>query len=251
MTQPRSVALAVGVIAAVLLAWLFNPWVTVPDGIRPVVTVAFWVAAIALLVLLYLVARAEPDSGEVQIEGPAFARFLFNNSSAGLFWLPIRLFLGFSWLDAGWHKVTDPDNAWLGGGSALRAYWERAVDIPETGRPAITYEWYRDFLNTLLAGQHETWFGPLIALGELAVGLGLLLGALTGVAAFFGAFMNMSFLLAGSASTNPVLFTMAIGLILAWKVAGSYGLDRWLLPRLGTPWRPGAVFGRSAVNRPG
>jgi thiosulfate dehydrogenase (quinone) large subunit len=249
MTRPRPIAMVVGVVAAVLLAWLFNPWFAVPEGIRPLVTVAFWVAAILLLVLLYLTARAEPDSGEVQIEGPAFARFLFNNSSAGLFWLPIRLFLGFSWLDAGWHKVTDPDNAWLGGGTALRAYWERAVDIPEAGRPAITYEWYRDFLNTLLAGNHETWFGPLIALGEVAVGLGLLFGALTGVAAFFGAFMNMSFLLAGSASTNPVLFTMAIGLILAWKVAGYYGVDRWLLPRLGTPWRPGAVFARPPGDR--
>ena len=48
--------------------------------------------------------------------------------------------------------------------------------------------------------------------------------------------MNMSFLLAGSASVNPVLFTLAIGLILAWKVAGYYGLDRWLLPILGVPW---------------
>ena len=38
--------------------------------------------------------------------------------------------------------------------------------------------------------------------------------------------MNMSFMLAGSASTNPVLFTLAVGLILAWKVAGYYGLDR-------------------------
>lgn len=36
----------------------------------------------------------------------------------------------------------------------------------------------------------------------------------------------------------------AIRLILAWKVAGYYGLDRWLLPRLGTPWRPGALFAR-------
>jgi len=49
--------------------------------------------------------------------------------------------------------------------------------------------------------------------------------------------MNMSFMLAGSASTNPVLFTLAIGLILGWKVAGYYGLDRWLLPALGVPWR--------------
>jgi thiosulfate dehydrogenase [quinone] large subunit len=53
--------------------------------------------------------------------------------------------------------------------------------------------------------------------------------------------MNMSFLLAGSASSNPVLFTLAIGLMLAWKVAGYYGLDRFVLPMLGTPWHPGPV----------
>ena len=56
--------------------------------------------------------------------------------------------------------------------------------------------------------------------------------------------MNMSFLLAGSASTNPVMFTLAIGLILAWKVAGYYGVDRYLLPMLGVPWHPGALFDR-------
>jgi thiosulfate dehydrogenase [quinone] large subunit len=55
--------------------------------------------------------------------------------------------------------------------------------------------------------------------------------------------MNMSFLLAGSASTNPVLFTLAIGLMLAWRVAGYYGLDRWLLPRLGVPWHARVAAG--------
>ncbi len=49
--------------------------------------------------------------------------------------------------------------------------------------------------------------------------------------------MNMSFLLAGSASVNPILFTFEVGLMLAWKVAGYYGVDRWLLPMLGVPWR--------------
>jgi thiosulfate dehydrogenase (quinone) large subunit len=77
----------------------------------------------------------------------------------------------------------------------------------------------------------------VITLGELAIGIGLIFGILTGVAAFFGAFMNMSFLLAGSASTNPIMFTLAVGLMLAWRVAGYYGLDRYLLPMLGTPWR--------------
>ena len=81
----------------------------------------------------------------------------------------------------------------------------------------------------------------------MAVGLGLLFGVLTGFAAFFGALMNMSFLLAGSTSVNPVLFTLAIGLILAWKVAGYYGVDRFLLPALGAPWKPGALFLRRTV----
>ncbi len=42
--------------------------------------------------------------------------------------------------------------------------------------------------------------------------------------------------MAGAASTNGMLFAIAVVLILAWKVAGWYGLDRYLLPLLGTPW---------------
>jgi hypothetical protein len=33
-------------------------------------------------------------------------------------------------------------------------------------------------------------------------------------------------------------------LLLAWKVAGYYGVDRYILPMLGTPWRPGTITGR-------
>lgn len=234
MSSSRTVVTAVGAIAAILLLWMVNPWVEVPEGLSQIVTVAFWVLAIALVVLLYLDARRDPDSDRVEVEGPAFARFLTSNTRAGLVWLPVRLFLGFAWLEAGLHKATG--EGWLDGGSALAGYWTNAVAIPEAGRPAITYDWYRDFLNLLLANDAQTWFAPLIVAGEIAVGVGLIVGCLTGFAAFFGAFMNMSFLLAGSASTNPIMFAGAIGIILAWKVAGYYGIDRWLLPKLGTPW---------------
>ncbi|HTE67027.1 MAG TPA: DoxX family membrane protein [Candidatus Binatia bacterium] len=233
-------AVPIGVIATILILVLVNPWFVVEEGtLRWVLTVSFWISFIVLLLALFD-DRKSPDSQEVEIEGPAFARFLFNNSRAGLFWLPIRLFVGFAWVEAGWHKFTDPE--WTQGGAALRSYWERAASIPEEGRPPITYEWYRDFINLLLNGSHEWWFAWVVTLGELAIGIALILGVLTGIAAFFGAFMNMSFLLAGSASTNPVMFALAVGLMLAWKVAGYYGIDRYLLPRLGTPWRPGALF---------
>ena len=74
------------------------------------------------------------------------------------------------------------------------------------------------------------------------MGIGLLVGALVGIAAFFGTIMNFNFLLAGTASSNPVLFGLGVLLVLAWKVAGFWGLDRWLLPALGTPWHTGKLF---------
>ena len=234
-----------GVLAALVLFWMENPWFT-PESISATVrtgaTIVFWVLFIAVVVLMFQ-DRKNAGATEVQVEGPAFTRYLFSNTQAGLFWLPIRLFLGFSWIEASWHKISG--TGWLDGGSALAGYWKGAVAInPDTGKGSITFEWYRDFLNFLLQGHHEVWFAWLVAFGELAVGVGLVLGALTGVAAFFGCLMNMSFLLAGSASTNPIMFTLAVGLILAWKVAGYYGLDRYLLPFLGTPWRARVQPGR-------
>jgi thiosulfate dehydrogenase [quinone] large subunit len=239
MSDRKNLLMAVGAVTTVLLLLVVNPWFTLEAGtLKDVVTVGFWISFIVLLVLLFM-ERKQPGGETVEVEGPAFARFLFNNSRAGLFWLPVRLFLGFAWLDAGWHKVTG--EGWMDGGSSLAGYWANAVAIPEGGRPPITYDWYRTFLQMLIDNGAETWFAPLIAVGEVAVGLGLIFGVLTGFAAFFGALMNMSFLLAGSASTNPVMFSLAIGLILAWKVAGYYGLDRYLLPMLGTPWHPAVI----------
>jgi thiosulfate dehydrogenase (quinone) large subunit len=242
MTGNRRLVTVLGVLAAVVLFWMENPWFnpeSISETVRTAATVAFWVLFIAVVFLMFQ-ERKNAGATEVQVEGPSFARYLFSNTQAGLFWLPIRLFLGFSWIEASWHKI-DPSGAggWItNGGSALAGYWKGAVAInPDTGKGAITFQWYRDFLNFLLQGHHEAWFAWLVAFGEMAVGVGLVLGALTGVAAFFGCMMNMSFLLAGSASTNPIMFTLAVGLILGWKVAGYYGLDRYLLPFLGTPWR--------------
>ena len=102
--------------------------------------------------------------------------------------------------------------------------------------------WYRGFIEAMLGAQAYTWFADLIVYGEILVGVALILGAFTGIAAFCGAFMNWNYMMAGSASWNPVLLAVAIGVMLAWKVSGWIGLDRWLLPLLGTPWRPGTLF---------
>jgi thiosulfate dehydrogenase (quinone) large subunit len=245
MLTLRRLAIPIAAVAAIALFLLVNPWLVIESDstASQVVTVVFWVSFLLLLVALFTM-RNDPGGETIEIEGPAFTRFLFGNSRAGLFWLPIRLFVGFTWLEAGWHKLSG--EGWIDGGASLKGYWERAVAIPDQGSPAITYDWYRSFIQTLLDNGSYDWFAWVITLGEIAVGLGLLVGMLTGLAAFFGALMNMSFLLAGSGSSNPVLFTLAIGLMLAWKVAGYYGIDRYLLPMLGTPWHPGTIAGRDS-----
>jgi len=238
----RYLIYALAAVALVTLLIMVVPQLEgVFDSFHAAVVWIFWISFILLVVVLFF-ERDLPGASEVQVEGPPFTRFLFSNTAAGLFWLPIRIFVGVTFLEAGLHKLGDP--GWTQGGSSLLKYWMAAAAVPEApARPAISYEWYRDFINLLINNHTEGWFAWLITLGELAVGLALILGAMTGIAAFFGALMNMSFLLAGSGSSNPVLFTMAIGLMLAWKVAGYYGLDRYLLPMLGTPWHRGKAFG--------
>ena len=163
----------------------------------------FWVSFIALLVVLFEM-RKDPGGETIEIEGPAFTRFLFGNTRAGLFWLPIRLFVGFSWLEAGYHKFSG--TGWMDGGTALQGLLGARRRDPGPGPGSARRSpttGIATFLQTLLDNNAYTWFAPLIAFGEMAVGLGLLVGCLTGVAAFFGALMNMSFLLAGSASVQP------------------------------------------------
>ena len=185
---------------------------------------------------MFAVKRVTDEHGNLLIQDPPIAQFLFQNTKASVIWLVLRLWLAYEWLEAGWHKFTDP--AWMETGQGILGFWTRAVAIPAApARPPVTYDWYRSFLQFLIDSGSHPWFAKLIVFGELAIGLGLLVGALVGIAAFFGALLNMSFLLAGTVSTNPVLFFAAVLLILAWKNAGYLGIDRFLLPALGTPWK--------------
>ena len=95
--------------------------------------------------------------------------------------------------------------------------------------------WYAGFLEHVVL-PNTIAFSYIVTFGEILVGLGLLLGAFTGFAAFFGIVMNMNYLFAGSISINPILCICSLLLILAWRVSGFWGIDRYLLPLLGTPW---------------
>jgi thiosulfate dehydrogenase (quinone) large subunit len=173
------------------------------------------------------------ERGEVLVPDPPIARLLFSSTRLASLWLIVRVYVGWSWLSSGWDKVSGGEWA---SGETLQAWWARAVQIPDQGRPPIAFDWYRAFIQFMLDRDWYTWFADLVMWGEVLVGIALILGAFVGISAFFGGFMNWNFIMAGTASTNGLLFSLSILLILAWKVAGWYGLDRYLLPMIGTPW---------------
>src|SRR3972149_5107423 len=179
-----------------------------------------------------------------ELRDPGIFRAIFSNTWLAPILLFLRLYLGYQWLMAGsdklwggerWIAVSGPD------GQALRGYWERQIAIPEQGRPPISFDWYRDFLTFMLDHEWYRWFSWIIAIGEVAVGVLLIVGAFVGVAALFGAFMNFNFLMAGSASINPVMFVVAMLVIFGWKTAGWIGLGTWAPPPLPAPRCRGAL----------
>jgi len=235
------------------------------DGIKVVSAGTIWTYVLLALIVAAGIyqARRLPESGvdveskvdettPGQVHDPLGWRLLIGNVFFAIIWMPLRFFVGREWLSAGEHKVRS--DAWMDGGAALKGYWTNATTVPE-GRPASpagTYDWFNSFVKYMLNHEWYTWFAKVIAIGEFLVGIGLIVGALVGIAAFFGTLMNFNFQLAGSASSNPVLFGLGVFLVLGWKVAGYWGLDRYLLKTVGTPWAPGKTFRHGeAIPTPG
>jgi thiosulfate dehydrogenase [quinone] large subunit len=210
--------------------------------------------------------------GPAHIPDPPLAQWLFGSSRAAWIWLIARLWLGWEWLQGGWGKVFggnltlqfwdwgepqyeltgDANVGWVrsagdvGVGDSVAGFAAGAIESAEGPHPDVAYGWYVNFLEWIRDTAHP-WFGPLVAVGELTIGILLILGMFTGIAAALGAVLNFSFVFAGSAGVNPAMILVSLLLILAWRNAGWYGLDRWVLPLLGTPWQRGTLLGR---NRP-
>ncbi len=197
------------------------------------------------------IGRVAPGAAEPGdfVSAPS-VRWLFTSRAAGVPWLVVRVLLGLAWLRTGWDKVFGPASAaWMEDGAAVRGFVQRAVAASRTGEhPQVAYGWYVDFLR--FVGDHSWFFAKLVAFGEVAIGIGLVLGAFTGIAAFCGVVLNFLFVFGGVAGENPAYLIAGILLVLAWRNAGWYGLDRFLLPAFGTPWQRHHPWARGRVEMP-
>lgn len=151
--------------------------------------------------------------------------WLRENRYAAMMLLFVRLYLGYEWLIAGWHKLTGGFNA----GGFLNNAVTKPIADKATGE--LVYPLFTAFVNHF-ALPNVKLINFIIPLGEFLVGLGLILGALTTAAAFFGLLMNFMFMFAGTVSTNPWLVLLGGIVFMAGANAGKFGVDYYLLPYL-------------------
>ncbi|MBE0462086.1 MAG: DoxX family protein [Halomonadaceae bacterium] len=143
------------------------------------------------------------------------------NKYAAFVWLVLRLYLGITWLTLGIGKMTS--------GFDAQGFLSNAVANPVMREGSMVYPNYVAFLDNV-ALPYADIINVVIPFGEVLVGLGLIVGVLTSYAAFFAIVMNMSFLMAGTVSTNPWMIALTFFLLVAGANAGRFGGDRWVLP---------------------
>lgn len=155
-------------------------------------------------------------------------QFFFHSPQSAWLWLILRVYIGWEWVYAGYEKAINP--AWIGSnvGTAITGFFNGALAKTTGAHPDVQAGYA--YLIQNVAIPHAVFFSYLIVAGEIAVGLALIFGLFTGIAAFFGATMNFNFMFAGSVSVNPYWLLVEILLMLAWRVSGYVGLDKYVLP---------------------
>ncbi|MVP00274.1 DoxX family membrane protein [Paenibacillus lutrae] len=147
-----------------------------------------------------------------------------NVYAAGLA-LILRLYLGYAWLTGGWGKIT--------GGFDATGFLKNATAKPVMDKATneLVYPTFTAFIENF-ALPNAKIINFAIPFGEFLVGLGLLLGALTTTAVFFGLMMNFMFMFAGTVSTNPWMILLGVVVLAAGANAGKFGADYYILPYL-------------------
>jgi len=145
--------------------------------------------------------------------------------------MPARLFLGGTFAYAGLQKLADPH------------FLDASRPTSIQGQLAIFRQ--SSPIGALLGpvASHAVAFGVLTAVAEIAVGLGMLLGLWTRIAALGGFLLSTSFFLTMSFHTRPYYYGSDIFIMVMWLpflavgAAGVRSLDAMLLRARGAPSR--------------
>jgi len=152
--------------------------------------------------------------------------------AAPALWLFVRLILGAEWLRGAQEKIgaagwTEPPV-----GGAVAGFINGALGKATGAHPEVQ-PWFTWFAQHVVL-PHAALFANLVTWGELLAGFALIIGLCTRLTALSAAFLNFMFLAAGTTSANPQMLVLELAIVLVGSTAGTYGVDRWIMPRVTT-----------------
>jgi thiosulfate dehydrogenase [quinone] large subunit len=164
--------------------------------------------------------------------------------AAGWYLMPLRLFLGVTFLFAGLQKLANPD--FFRSSSPISIH----AQLVGADRTSPIHGLLTHLVSIAPA------VGLVIALGEVAIGLGILVGLWTRVASVAGMALSLGLFLTASFHSSPYYTGSDIVFFFAWTplalagAAGAPALDTWFArPRADRPLRAGAVPRRDVLSK--
>ena len=141
---------------------------------------------------------------------------LKNSKLAALAWTAMRVWLGVMWIQAGAAKL------WGAEAAAFLHSSAGVAGFAAHGTPA--YSWWGSFLHGFVVPNAGA-LGVLIAVAEFAIGIALVAGLFTRVAALGSLALLFTYVMSGTASVCAFYALFAIVILVMWRTSSWIGAD--------------------------
>jgi thiosulfate dehydrogenase (quinone) large subunit len=141
---------------------------------------------------------------------------LKNSKLAALAWTAMRVWLGVMWIQAGAAKL------WGAEAAAFLHSSAGVAGFAAHGTPA--YSWWGSFLHGFVV-PNAGWIGVLVAVAEFAIGIALVAGLFTRVAALGSLALLFTYVMSGTASVCAFYAAIAIVILVMWRTSSWIGVD--------------------------
>src|SRR6202167_1423258 len=132
-------------------------------------------------------------------------------------WLAMRVWLGIMWIQAGWAKLFGAENPFF-----LHNNGAGVAGFAAHGVPA--YTWWGSFLHSFVV-PNAGWIAVLVAVAEFAIGVALVTGLFTRVAALGSLALLFTYVMSGTASVCAFYALFAIVILVMWRTSSWIGAD--------------------------
>ncbi len=148
---------------------------------------------------------------------PSVLQWLARSKLMAVGWTAMRVWLGIMWIQAGVAKLWGAENP-----AFLHNNGAGVAGFAAHGVPA--YSWWGSFLHGFVV-PNSGWIGIVVAFAEFFIGVGLVVGLFTRIAAIGSLALLFSYVMSGTASVNAFYALFAIVILATWRASSWLGVD--------------------------